>query len=415
MKEITSQHPNNMWLKANITEERCKRLWGSWGKKKKGKKGAKRVTGWNQWKVTRLELFVKYFKPNAITRGKKKVELIQLLPPWEDKYDTEMLKVTGFSNSIVEDASYDGDESADELSDGEGEAVDKEDEDPGVAIELGMEEEGGLASVIQLMAPPLPPPKRAVTKRKKGPSTKPKKKKAKSTDAKKGPKKSKKAVVPAGAKKRKRPHTGSSTDNSIDGDHSHGDAPSDTGIPSDEMPEDDPEDYVGMAIRKFFAEDGDDGKWHTGEIKNTDEDEDTKWPLWGILYEDGGYEDLSWSELKAVLLVSTKGSDDDPVLVENPRDSDSEGDSIPLARALKSNHNNKTLGSDSDGDDVPLASLFKQSTSAKKLTHKVPIMGRKFYKAIAGDSKQPFGSPRKQYLLGVVKSHVSSRIPLRPS
>ena len=184
---------------------------------------------------------------------------------------------------------------------------------------------------------------------------------------------------------------------------------------SDEMPEDDPEDYVGMAIRKFFAEDGDDGKWHTGEIKNTDEDEDTKWPLWGILYEDGGYEDLSWSELKAVLLVSTKGSDDDPVLVENPRDSDSEGDSIPLARALKSNHNNKTLGSDSDGDDVPLASLLKQSTSAKKLTHKVPIMGRKFYKAIAGDSKQPFGSPRKQYLLGVVKSHVSSRIPLRPS
>ena len=77
------------------------------------------MTGWNQWKVTRLELFVKYFKPNAITRGKKKVELIQLLPPWEDKYDTEMLKVTGFSNSIVEDASYDGDESADELSDGE--------------------------------------------------------------------------------------------------------------------------------------------------------------------------------------------------------------------------------------------------------------------------------------------------------
>jgi len=62
---------------------------------------------------------VKYFKPNAITRGKKKVELIQLLPPWEDKYDTEMLKVTAFSNSIVEDASYDGDESAGELSDGE--------------------------------------------------------------------------------------------------------------------------------------------------------------------------------------------------------------------------------------------------------------------------------------------------------
>ena len=124
---------------------------------------------------------------------------------------------------------------------------------------------------------------------------------------------------------------------------------------------------------------------------------------------------MSWSELKAALLVSTKGSDDDPVLVENPRDSDSEGDSIPLARALKSNHNNKTLGSDSDGDDVPLASLLKQPTSAKKLTHKVPIMGRKFYKAIAGDSKQPFGSPRKQYLLGVVKSYVSSRISLRPS
>jgi len=45
MKEITSQHPNNMWLKANITEERYKRLWGSWGKKKKGKKGAIRVAG----------------------------------------------------------------------------------------------------------------------------------------------------------------------------------------------------------------------------------------------------------------------------------------------------------------------------------------------------------------------------------
>jgi hypothetical protein len=174
------------------------------------------------------------------------------------------------------------------------------------------------------------------------------------------------------------------------------------------MPEDDPEEYVGMSILKFFADDGDDGKWHKGEVKNTDEDEDTGWPLWGILYEDGGYEDLSWSELKAVLVVSEKDCDDDSMLhddsmlVDDTRDSDSEGDMIPLARALKAKQNKPKPGSDSEGDDVPIA-----STLNKKVTHKKPIMGSKFYKAIPGTSTQSFGSPIKEYLLGEVQSYVS--------
>jgi len=129
-----------------------------------------------------------------------------------------------------------------------------------------------------------------------------------------------------GAKKRKRSRAGSTTDSSSD------ELDCDLDVPSGEMPEDDPEEYVGMSILKFFEEDGDDGKWHKGEVKNTDDDEDTKWPLWGILYEDGGYEDLSWSELTAAL-----------------------------------HHKKPVMGSDSDGDDVPLASILKPSPKANKI------------------------------------------------
>ena len=52
------------------------------------------------------------------------------------------------------------------------------------------------------------------------------------------------------------------------------------------------------------------------------------------------------TELKAVLVVTEKDCDDDPMLVDDntlvddTRDSDSEADLIPLARALKSKQNN---------------------------------------------------------------------------
>ena len=72
------------------------------------------------------------------------------------------------------------------------------------------------------------------------------------------------------------------------------------------------------------------------------------------------------------------------------------------ARALKSKQNKPKPGSDSEGDDVPIA-----STLNKKVTHKMPIMGSKLYKATTGNSTQSFGSPLKEYLLGEVQSYVS--------
>ena len=93
---------------------------------------------------------------------------------------------------------------------------------------------------------------------------------------------------------------------------------------------------------------------------------------------------------------------DDSMLVDDTRDSDSEADLIPLARALKSKQKKPKPGSDSEGDDVPIA-----STLNKKVTHKKPIMGSKLYKATTGNSTQSFGSPLKEYLLGEVQSYVS--------
>ena len=157
----------NMWVRYNVSEERCKRLFSSWTKRSSGGKAKTKLTGWRQWGVTRLRVFAVHFDGNAPIRGKNKDQLVNMLPPFEDKHNLEMLKVGVLVDKgaqAMEDGESSDDDSGDEMEGGEERPVSTEatfELDALENVECG--EEGiDLAQAISFMLPTLP---KAVKKR----------------------------------------------------------------------------------------------------------------------------------------------------------------------------------------------------------------------------------------------------------
>ena len=123
-KEMAESHANNIWVEYNVTEERCKRLWGQWKPKDGKAKGPKKVHGWYKWGTKRLKIFVKHFNKDATTSNKTKDELVNMLPTFEEKHDADMAKVTATSG-------FDSDgESGDEIVEGDGDGRPNENSNP---------------------------------------------------------------------------------------------------------------------------------------------------------------------------------------------------------------------------------------------------------------------------------------------
>ena len=181
-KEIVTSYEFNMWVLYNVSEERCKRLFSSWTTR--AKKPKAKLVGWKQWRVSRLAVFVRHFNPTATVRNKNMNELIKLLPPFEEKYNVEMLTVGNTKAAEATTCESDSDDEADGNDVVVGEPPEKAvDHMELEAADCG-EEGSNLDQVISLMAPPklVPSPKKRKPKapkrkRDKAPAKKPKRKK----------------------------------------------------------------------------------------------------------------------------------------------------------------------------------------------------------------------------------------------
>lgn len=103
-----------------------------------------------------MKVFVRHFDKNAKTYGKTKPELIASLPPFEDKHNAEMLRVSCDSISANENSGHHSDdESGDEIDD-EGE-VEHQDDDHDILVQ-GAEEDSldRAISCMSALAPRIP-------------------------------------------------------------------------------------------------------------------------------------------------------------------------------------------------------------------------------------------------------------------
>jgi hypothetical protein len=177
-KEVVSEYEFNMWVRYNVSEERCKRLFGSWTTRSSDNKPKVKLAGWKQWRAARLRVFVTHFHPNASVRNKNIPDSIKLLPPFEEKHNTEMLKIgVGTAGEASGDLEPDDDADDGEVVEGESheDAVDHGDHE---AADCG-EEGTNLGRVIASMAPPQIKEPRAPAAKRKSKCEQPKKGKCK--------------------------------------------------------------------------------------------------------------------------------------------------------------------------------------------------------------------------------------------
>jgi hypothetical protein len=157
----------NMVVKYNVTEERCKRLWGKWAKDRKKnvtKTSDDTVPGWHQLNVTRLRAIATQLGvKGAGDKRLNKEKLIAMLPTWSATIKDTLVQ----AGIELQKKEWGDDDNVDIASDGE----------PEVDGNRGMEHnvqqfedndgiEDNFAEVIAMMAPPPARPKLQRRKRK---------------------------------------------------------------------------------------------------------------------------------------------------------------------------------------------------------------------------------------------------------
>ena len=293
--ELTSNpsYRFNLWVLYNITAERCGRLWGTWAsaKKKKSKGVPVPRTGWLQWTNPRLKLLLKHFVKigkvsySGSVERLNREELIKFLPEWNDSYNESMVRIAtakiANESRGNDDDSEDGDELIDDVADSN---------DHGEDDNMGMvaEELDDATEVIDIMAP----------------QTARLSKKRRRRDA------AVSIVRNKSTANQKKQRTQKETKQTED-EH----------LLENETPEDNPEEYVGMTVRKLFA----DNKEYRGRVIASDVDDVHGLPLFIVRYDDGDEEGLFWSELKPVLDCDGERTSEN---------SGSEDDDVPIATLL---------------------------------------------------------------------------------